>query len=64
MTLKYTNIFNSKAHQNSPKLGFWFENIQSGNPVSNRLKVFTKNLCYVLGYVELQVAEDQNVEKN
>jgi hypothetical protein len=32
MIKKYSNIFHSKAHQNLPKLGFWFENKPSGNP--------------------------------
>jgi hypothetical protein len=32
MAIKYINIFESKALQNLPKLGFWFENKQSGNP--------------------------------
>jgi hypothetical protein len=32
MAMKYTNLFHSKALQNLPELGFWFENIPSGNP--------------------------------
>jgi hypothetical protein len=33
MEIKYTNIFHCKALQNSPKSGFWLENIPSGNPL-------------------------------
>jgi hypothetical protein len=40
MTLKYTNIFYSKALQNLPKLGFWFENIGTiWQPTSTREKI-------------------------
>jgi hypothetical protein len=35
MAIKYINIFQSKALQNLPKMGFyWFENKLSGNPAS------------------------------
>jgi hypothetical protein len=32
MVIKNTNVFHSKALQNLPKFGFWFENKSSGNP--------------------------------
>jgi hypothetical protein len=32
MPLNYTDIFHCKTLQNLPKLGFWYENIRSGNP--------------------------------
>jgi hypothetical protein len=32
MTIKYLKMFDSKAFQNVPKLGIWFENKPSGNP--------------------------------
>jgi hypothetical protein len=32
MAIEYTKLFRFKALQNLPKLGFWFENIPSGNP--------------------------------
>jgi hypothetical protein len=35
VTIENTNVFNSNALQNLPKLGFWFENIPSGNPPSH-----------------------------
>jgi hypothetical protein len=31
MAVKYTKIFHPQAFQNLSKLGFWFENIPSGN---------------------------------
>jgi hypothetical protein len=34
MAIKYTNIFHSKNLQNLPKLGFFVENMPSGNPES------------------------------
>jgi hypothetical protein len=36
MAIKYINIFHSKALQNLPKLGFWFENKPSGNPAASQ----------------------------
>jgi hypothetical protein len=41
MTIKYTSSFHSKALQNLPKLGFWFENKQSGNPGGFQSKIVT-----------------------
>jgi hypothetical protein len=35
MAIKYINIFQSKALENLPKLGFWFKNKPSGNPASS-----------------------------
>jgi L-amino acid N-acyltransferase YncA len=32
MTIKYTNIFQSKALQKLPNWDFWFKNKPSGNP--------------------------------
>jgi hypothetical protein len=40
MTLKYTKTFHSKAARNVPKLGFWYENTQSGNPDQHFFKSF------------------------
>jgi hypothetical protein len=46
MDRKYTNIFLSKALQNLPKLGFWFENKPSGNPGGNggKKKIRVQNM--------------------
>jgi hypothetical protein len=41
--IKYINIFHSKALQNLPKSGFWFDNIPSGNP----------GLCFCKGKKEV-----------
>jgi hypothetical protein len=34
MAAKYTNIFYCKSLPNLAKLGFWYENMSSGNPAS------------------------------
>jgi hypothetical protein len=44
MTLKYINIFPSKALQNLPTFGFWFEKKPSGNPAPNAARNIRTNL--------------------
>jgi hypothetical protein len=46
MAIKYTNIFQSEALQNEPKLGFWFENVLSCNPLNlNKLNDIDEKIC-------------------
>jgi hypothetical protein len=40
MSMKDIKMFDSKAFQNVPKLGIWFENKPSGNPDANFFLIF------------------------
>jgi hypothetical protein len=45
---KNTSILHCKTFQNLPKVGFWFENIPSGNKTYNRVEFTRKHDFFLL----------------
>jgi hypothetical protein len=46
-TIKYTNIFHSKALRNLPKFGLWFENTPSGNPAEEYYTLISPSILSI-----------------
>jgi hypothetical protein len=46
MAIKYTKNVRYKTLQNLPKVGFWFENIPSGNP--------GQDVSLIIGYAYIE----------